>query len=97
MKPMDKITLRLKPTKREGMTRLVLSGLISTRLSARDVRRLWRLIDGIAEAVSVAVSAESPLPWFDAWTERLGYSRSERLQIRFHYPRRIKPHFDGDA
>jgi hypothetical protein len=79
------------------MTRLEVSGLISTRLSRQDVRRLWRLIDGLADAVCVAVSVESPLPWFDAWTARAAQSRSERLQIRFHYPRRIKPGFGGDA
>jgi hypothetical protein len=83
MKPLDKIMLRLSPGRQLGTTRLHLSGAISTRLSSKDVRRLWQLIDSIAEEVGVVLSVDAPLPWFDLWTGRLGQMKTEHLSIRF--------------
>jgi hypothetical protein len=97
MKPMDKIVLRLSPASREGMTRIVLSGFISTRLSARDVRRLWHAVGQLAEQTCVVLAVESPLSWFDTWTLRLGRGGPERLRIRFDPPRRLRSHRRGDA
>jgi len=52
-------------------------------LSHKDVRRLWQLIDGFAEQVSVALPVDAPLPWFDLWTLRTGYAPGNRLSIHF--------------
>ena len=98
MKPMEKILLQLSPTKREGMTRIVLSGFISTRLSPKDVRRLWRAVGQLAEHTCIALAVDSPLPWFDIWTARLGRGTPQQLQIRFEPPRRLRNRFrDGEA
>lgn len=96
MRPMDKITLRLSPARQQGMTRLTLTGLISTRLSARDARRLWQLIEQLSEVSCLALPVDSPLPWFDQWTGRLGLARA--LQVRFVGPRgRAMSFRDGEA
>jgi len=89
MRPMDKITVRLAPAKQQGMTQLHVSGLITTRLDARTVRRLWQLIEQLSEEVCVALPVDTPLPWFDLWCSRLGHARARRLWIRFVQPRRI--------
>jgi hypothetical protein len=86
MKPMDKILVRLRPSKQAGMTRLHLSGQLTTRLGARDVRRLWRAIEQLAEETCVALPVDAPLPWFDLWCDRLDHAH--RLSIRFMHSRR---------
>lgn len=83
MRPMDKITVRLRPSAQQGMTRLHLSGLISTRLSGKDVRRLWQPIEQLSEEVCIVLPVDAPLPWFDLWTERLGRASANPLAIRF--------------
>jgi hypothetical protein len=80
---MDKITLRLRPSNQAGMTRLHLSGSISTRLSARDVRRMWQLIAQLAEDVCVVLPVDTPSPWFDLWAGRVGRANASQLAIRF--------------
>lgn len=97
MKPMDKITLRLRPSQQQGMTHLQLSGVISTRLGARDVRRLWRSIDQLCEAVCVALPADAPFQWFDLWSGRLGHAHVSQLTIRFVHPRLRGIHRVTDA
>ncbi len=91
MKPMDKITLTLSPTRREGMTRLSLSGFISTRQSNKDLRRLWRAVDQLSEQLCVVLAAGAPLPWFDVWSLRLGRGTPRQMRIRFEPPRRLRP------
>lgn len=88
MKPMDNITVRLSPALQPGMTRIHLSGVISTRLSNKDVRRLWWLIDQMSEAVCIALAVDAPLGWFDLWTLRTGWLQVSRLAIRFVQTRR---------
>lgn len=83
MRPMDKITLRLSPSHRAGMTRLHLSGAISTRLSAKDVRRMWQLIAQLSEEVCIVLPVDTPLPWFDLWADRVARARASQLAIRF--------------
>ena len=88
MKPMDKITLKLSPARQPGMTRLTICGLVSTRLSPKDARRLWQLVDRFAEVGLVVLPADAPLPWFDTWTARLAYAHATRLMVRFVDARR---------
>lgn len=89
MRPMDKITVRLAPAKQQGMTQLHVSGLITTRLDAQAVRRLWQLIEQLSEEVCVALPVDAPLPWFDLWCSKLGHARARHLGIRFVQPRRV--------
>jgi hypothetical protein len=96
MKPMDKITLRLSPARQPGMTKIHLSGVISTRLSAQDVRRLWQLTDRLAEFAYVVLPVDVPLAWFDTWTARLERSRATRLLVRFVDSRRRMLREHGD-
>lgn len=86
MRPMDKITLRLSPSHRLGMTRFTLSGDITTRLGSKDVRRLWQLLAQLSEAVCIALPVDAPLPWFDLWCGRLGRAHASQLAIRFVHP-----------
>jgi hypothetical protein len=83
MRPMDNITVRLSPSRQAGMTRIQMSGLITTRLGAKDERRLWQLIAQLSEAVCVALPVDTPLSWYDLWCRRLGHARASRLAIRF--------------
>ena len=83
MRPMDKITMRLRPSSQAGMTRLHLSGSISTRLSAKDVRRMWQLITQLAEDVCVVLPVDTASSWFDLWAARVGHANASQLAIRF--------------
>lgn len=88
MRPMDKITVRLRPSNQQpGMTQLHLSGLITTRLDAKSVRRLWQLIEQLSEESCVVLPADAPLSWFDLWYGRLAGARTSRLRIRLMQPR----------
>lgn len=87
MRPMDKITLRLSPSKRAGMTRFHLNGEISTRLCLTDVRLLWRLIARLSEQVLVVLPADAASSWFELWAERTWHARH---LVRFAYSYRGK-------
>lgn len=98
MRPMDKITLRLSPSNQAGMTRLHLRGAISTRLSQKDVRRMWHLIGQLSEEVCVVLPVDTPLSWFDLWADRIGHANANQLAIRFvqSWRRKILQYRDGE-
>ena len=81
MKPMDAIRVKLSPTKNPGMTRLQLSGVISTRLSPQDVKHLWRHIEQLSQQVCVVLPVYVRWPWFEVWAERL--TSSKTINVRF--------------